>query len=77
MVLLALLDEVVYLADAEGAVPAAVRVVDDDARVRVRFDLVDAHDATPAGPAPKGVSLSGLDLHRDHSRWVARALIDV
>ena len=71
------LDEVVYLADAVSAVPAAVRVVDRGAEGVVHLELVDVADAEPTGPSPKAVSRSELALRRDGARWSARALIDI
>jgi SHS2 domain-containing protein len=76
-VLLAVLEEVVFLLDARGVVPAAVTVADDGDTVRARFDLVDAAAVAPTGPAPKGVSLSGLALALGDDGWRAHALIDI
>ena len=75
--LLAVLGEIIYLADAENVVPAAVRVLDQGDQVRVHLGLVTTDDVEPTGPAPKGVSHSGLDLHSDSVKWTARALIDL
>ena len=75
--LLEVLSEIIYLADAENAVPAAVGVFDQGEHVRVHLDLVTTGDVEATGPAPKGVSHSGLDLRNDGARWTARALIDL
>jgi SHS2 domain-containing protein len=75
--LLDLLEELVFLLDAEGAVPARVRLEDRGASVAVHLDLVDLAHADVVGPAPKGVSHSGLALRRRGDGWWARAIIDV
>ena len=75
--LLAILGEVVFLLDARGVVPATVAVADDGDTVNVRFHLVDVAAVAPTGPAPKGVSLSGLALERGDDGWRAHALIDI
>lgn len=76
--LLEALGEVVFLLDVENAVPVAVRVVDQDEHVMVHLDLVDAGAVEATGPAPKGISHSGLDLSAaDRDGWTARALIDI
>lgn len=76
--LLEVLGEVVFLLDVENAVPVAVRVVDRDEHVTVHLELVDAGEVEATGPAPKGISHSGLDLSTaDGDGWTARALIDI
>lgn len=76
-VLLALLDELVYLLDAEGVVPVGCRVDDRGDEVEVWLELAEVAALEPAGPSPKGVSHSGLDLSADGDRWHARALVDI
>jgi SHS2 domain-containing protein len=75
--LLALLDEVIYLLDAHDRVPAVTLVTDLGARLRVRLELVDVAAVEATGPTPKGVSRSQAHLRREDGRWTARALIDV
>jgi SHS2 domain-containing protein len=75
--LLALLDELVYLLDAGGVVPVGSRVHDRGEEVRVELDLVEVSSVEEAGPSPKGVSHSGLALSSDGERWQARALVDI
>lgn len=75
--LLDLLAELVFLLDTQDAVAVAVHVDDHGDTVQVQLELVDAAAVEPAGPAPKGVSHSGLDLSWDGHGWSARALIDV
>lgn len=75
--LLAALDEVVFLADARSAVPAEVEAIDEGDRIRLRLRLVSTCDAEGIGPPPKAVSRGGLALLQDGDRWTARALIDL
>jgi SHS2 domain-containing protein len=75
--LLDLLEELVYLLDTETVVPVRARVADHADGVEVTLDLVDLATVSPSGPAPKGVSHSGLALEVDASGWSARALIDI
>lgn len=75
--LLALLDEIIYLLDAHDSVPAITRIADLGHRVRVRLELVTVDAVEPTGPTPKGVSRSQAHLRRDDGRWTSRALIDV
>jgi SHS2 domain-containing protein len=76
-VLLGALGEVIYLLDTQDLVPIAVHVDDEDVQVVLRMDVVDVSAVDPSGPAPKGVSHSGLDLQLQDGRWTARALIDI
>ena len=75
--LLALLDEIVFLADAESLVPVGVRVDDRGEQVMVHLEVVDLDDAEATGPPPKGVSRSGLTLRPDGDRWIARTIVDI
>ena len=76
--LLALLDEVIYVIDVLGAVPANV-VLDEteDGSVVGFLDLAPLSAVEVHGSAPKGVSLSELSVTRDGRRWRCRATIDV
>jgi SHS2 domain-containing protein len=75
--LLAALEEVILLLEVEDVVPIGVVVEDLGARVVLRLEVVDVADATPAGPAPKAISRSGLRLARDGATWRARAIVDI
>jgi SHS2 domain-containing protein len=75
--LLALLDEIIYLLDAHDRVPAATRIADLGHQVRVRLELVTVNAVEPTGPTPKGVSRSQAHLRLEDGRWTSRALIDV
>lgn len=75
--LLDLLDEVLFLAETEDAVPASAHVDDRGEQVQVSLDLVPIDAEAATGPTPKGIALSGLRLADDDGRWHARALVDV
>lgn len=74
--LVALLDEVIYLLDAEGVVVVDVEIDDTGPGLRGRFAVVPVEVVTAVGPAPKAVSLHGLDVHKDDGWW-CRVLVDV
>lgn len=76
--LVALLEEVIYHLDADGAVPVRVRVCPRAGGVVVHLWLTDLHRVTAMGAAPKGVSYSQLAFHEeDNGRWRCAATIDV
>jgi SHS2 domain-containing protein len=76
--LVALLEEVIYHLDADGAVPVRVRVCPHAGGVVVHLWLTDLHRVTPVGAAPKGVSYSDLTFHEeDDGRWRCTVTIDV
>jgi SHS2 domain-containing protein len=74
--LVALLDEVIYLLDAEGVVPLDVEIDDTKGGLRGQFTVVPVDAVTAVGPAPKAVSLHGLAVHKDGG-WLCRVLVDV
>ena len=72
--LVAWLEELVYLADAESLVPTEVRDLvlgEDGLRATVRGRL-----GAPR-PLVKAVTYHDLDLTRDGNRWRARVVLDV
>lgn len=75
--LLGLLGELVFLLDTQDAVVVSVHVDDHGTTVLVHLELVDVAAVQPAGPAPKGVSHSGLDLSTEGDGWRARAMVDI
>lgn len=75
--LLGLLTEILVLADAESVAPAGIEVTDHGDAVTVRLTVVDLGDVEPVGPAPKGISHSGLTLQPAGARWTARAIVDI
>ena len=77
-VLLAVLDEIVYLVDALGAVPVDAAFEETEAGGIVgRFHTVPVVEIEAIGAPPKGVSRSDLELRAERGRWHCRALIDV
>lgn len=76
--LVGLLEEVITLLDADGAVPVVVTVRPHDDGVRAHLWLTGLADVVAVGAAPKGVSRSGLTcLEQAPGRWRATATIDV
>lgn len=77
-VVVALLDDVLYLLDARGVLPVAVSVEEDeDGAIAGEFGVVPARDVELVGAVPKGVSRSGLEFGRTDGRWVCRVVVDV
>lgn len=76
--LLALLDEVIYVVDVLDALPANV-VLDEteDGSVVGFVELAPLTAVEIHGSLPKGVSLSELSVSRDDGGWRCRATIDV
>lgn len=76
--LLAVLDEVIYVVEVLGVIPADV-VLDEteDGSVVGFMDLAPLSAVEVHGSAPKGVSLSELSVGRDERGWRCRATIDV
>jgi SHS2 domain-containing protein len=75
--LVALLEEVVVLADETGAVPAEVRSHHGPDVSKVDLWLVDEDAVRPAGAAPKGIARSGLMFVEESHGWRCRVTIDV
>ena len=76
--LVALLQEVIYHLDADGAVPVRVHVRPHAGGMVLHLWLTDLHRVTPVGAPPKGVSYSQLSIHQEGTgRWRCRAIIDV
>ncbi|EME66703.1 hypothetical protein G352_03851 [Rhodococcus ruber BKS 20-38] len=75
--LVAVLDEVVYLLDAAGEVPVDMAVDAGAGTAEVRFSMVDAATVTQVGAVPKAVSLHGLRLGRGPGGWSCSVTLDV
>jgi SHS2 domain-containing protein len=76
--LVALLEEVIYHLDADGAVPVRIRVHPHAGGVVLHLWLTDLHRVTQVGAAPKGVSYSQLSFHEeDTGRWRCTVTIGV
>lgn len=75
--LVAVLDEVIYLMDTEGLVPVDVEVESSGDGADVRFAMVDAAVTRQVGAAPKGVSLHGLRIGSLAGGWSCSVIVDV
>jgi SHS2 domain-containing protein len=76
-----LLEEVVYLVDAEGIVPVDVTLAERDGGLAGRFATVSVEQVREVGAVPKGVSRSGAELTRSAApgpaRWRGHVVVDV
>lgn len=75
--LVALLDETVYLADARGLVAIDAAVTASADGVQGTFFAVTVDDVEVVGPAPKAVSRSDLVAGPDDDGWRGRVTVDV
>lgn len=75
--LVAVLDEVIYLLDTEGQAPVDIDVDDLDGGVVVTFAMVDATTLPQIGAVPKAVSLNELRLEREQTGWQCSVTLDV
>jgi SHS2 domain-containing protein len=77
-VVVALLDDVCYLLDADGLVVVDVVLEEeDDASFDGTFLVAPFDVVVPTGAPPKGVSRSGLRFGPDDGRWQASVIVDV
>lgn len=76
--LVALLEEVIFVAEVFAKVPVDIRLEETEEGGLAGFlDVAPVAEVSFTGAAPKAVSRSGLDVIRDGRRWVCRATIDV
>jgi SHS2 domain-containing protein len=75
--LVAVLEEVVYLLDTTGEVPVAVDVEPGERGVEVRFGMVPVDDLPQVGAVPKAVSLHELLLQESAGGWECSVTLDV
>ena len=75
--LVAVLDEVIYLLDTDGQAPVDIDVDDLDGDVGVTFAMVDAGTLPQIGAVPKAVSLNELRLAREPTGWRCSVTLDV
>ncbi|HEX2499466.1 MAG TPA: archease [Actinomycetes bacterium] len=75
--LVAVLDEVIYLLDTASAVPVDVEIDLLDGGVDVDFATVDAAAHRQTGSIPKGVSLHELSLAPGPRGWSCLVTLDV
>lgn len=75
--LLAVLDEIIYLLDAEGTLPLGIRVRPRATGIALELANVAVARAEIIGAAPKAVSLNELQIEHDSRGWHCAATIDV
>jgi SHS2 domain-containing protein len=78
--LVALLEEVIAVADVQGRVPTDAAVAVHEDRLTVELVLAPPDAIEAVGPVPKGVSYEGLAFAAaggDDGPWRCRATIDV
>jgi SHS2 domain-containing protein len=75
--LVAVLDDVIYLLDTVGEAPVDLRLRSLDGAVDVEFAMVDATTLGQVGAVPKAVSLNGLRLQQGGDRWRCSVTLDV
>lgn len=75
--LVAVLEEIVYLLDTTGAVPVQVALTPYDGGCEVRFDTIDARVLPQVGAVPKAVTLHQLRFGRVGPVWSCLVTWDV
>jgi SHS2 domain-containing protein len=76
--LIAVLEEVIYLLDVLEVVPVGAAVhAAEDGGLGGCFDVAALADVRSVGPAPKGVARSELALEGNDGLWTCRVLVDV
>lgn len=75
--LVAVLDEVIYLMDITAQVPVSVALRPFEGGAEVTFGMVDARPLPQVGAVPKAVSLHGLRLSRGDAGWSSSVTLDV
>lgn len=75
--LVAVLDEVVYLLETAGEVPIDVEIQPLEHAVDVRFTTTDGRLLSQVGAVPKGVSLEEVSLASGPYGWSCSATVDV
>lgn len=75
--LVAVLEEVIYLVDTAGEAPVGVELEPVSGGVDVRFAMVDARRLPQVGAVPKAVSLHELYLAAGPRVWRCSVTLDV
>jgi protein archease len=75
--LVAVLDEVIYLVDTTCEAPVDLEVNDTDGGVDVSFAMADAGTLPQVGAVPKAVSLNDLRFSHGHRGWRCLVTLDV
>jgi SHS2 domain-containing protein len=74
----ALLDDVIYLVDADGLVVTGVTLDEDETGgFEGCFLVAPVSEVEAVGPPPKGVSRSDLTFERADSGWRCHVVVDV
>lgn len=76
-VLMAVLDEIIYLLDTTGRLPVRADVAASGDGLEVRLSITDADRAELVGAVPKAVSWHDLWFGRDEAGWSCRVTLDV
>jgi SHS2 domain-containing protein len=77
--LVALLEEILYLVEVLGVVPSAAAITArDDGGLGGFFDVVPVTEAEEVGAAPKAIARGDLQFGADpEGRWSCRVTVDV
>ena len=75
--LLAALDELVFLLDTEDAVPVDVSAERTDGGALLQLWTTSVRVLRSTGAAPKAVSLHGLRFSRENDEWRCSVTLDV
>ena len=75
--LVAVLDEVIYLLDTTGEAPVDVDLKGVDGAVDVTFSMADASTLPQIGAVPKAVSLNELRFSHGQKGWRCAVTFDV
>ncbi|MBB4930472.1 SHS2 domain-containing protein [Lipingzhangella halophila] len=75
--LVAVLDEVIYVLETEGGVPARVEAAHGRGGPLLLFRLAPLHEATLTGAAPKAVTLHDLRFGPTGDGWSCEVTVDV
>jgi SHS2 domain-containing protein len=75
--LVAVLDEVIYLLDTAGEAPVDVEVNGTDGGAEINLAMADASSLSQVGAVPKAVSLNELRFSRGQGAWRCSVTLDV
>ena len=75
--LVAALEEVIYLLDSTGQAPVDVNLSEADGAADMTLAMVNASVVPQVGAVPKAVSLNDLDLSKGKHGWRCSVTLDV
>ncbi|MDY6870536.1 MAG: archease [Actinomycetota bacterium] len=75
--LVAALEEVIYLLDTAGQAPVGVEVGDADDGIEMALEMADASALSQVGAVPKAVALNDLELSHSEDGWRCSVTLDV